>query len=348
MLKIGNKAFPSSLILAPMAGISDLPYRMVNRSVGCGLAFTEMISTNALVHKSLNTLKMLSTTEADRPLGVQLLGNDPDLIRKSLELISEYSFDIVDFNAACPVAKVVSGGRGAGLLREPARLQKLLRIIVENTSVPVTVKIRSGWDESSVNAVHVALCAQDAGVKGLIIHGRTRKQGYRGNVDYETIREVKESLEIPVIASGDALSPVLVKKLFDETGCDGVTLARGVLGNPWIFREIGEYLTRGTVPPRPGADEIAQTMKKHLVSSIAFSGEKMGVLRFRKFFGWYTRGLAVRALKSKAYQAVTGDDMLHLIEQLERMGSCDEEAINYPLSSLPREDEHITPPRLRR
>jgi tRNA-dihydrouridine synthase len=183
--------------------------------------------------------------------------------------------------------------------------------------VPVTVKIRSGWDETSVNAVEVALRAQDAGVKGLFIHGRTRMQGYSGKVDYTVIRQVRESLKLPVIASGDALTPNLVKKLFDETGCDGVVLARGALGNPWIFRETAEHLKGGTVPWSPDVYERARIMKKHLALNVAFHGEKTGVMLFRKFFTWYTRGMAVKALKGRAFRAGTWDEMVELIGEVQ-------------------------------
>ena len=316
MLSIGNLSLPSSLVLAPMAGISDLPYRLINRSLGCGLAFTEMISSHALVHKSKNTLKMLSSDMNDRPLAVQILGNDPEIIKRALDALSGYAFDMIDFNAACPAPKVVSSGKGAALMKDLVKLHELLKVIVENTSLPVTVKIRAGWAETSVNAVEAALCAQDAGVKGLTIHGRTRLQGYRGQVDYNIIRKVKESLNIPVIASGDAFSPSLIKKLFDETGCDGVAIARGALGNPWIFRATAEYMKNGITPLNPDILEKTQTMKKHLALNTQFYGEEKGVMLFRKFFGWYVKGMAVKGLKDRAFHAVTLDDMLRLIEEL--------------------------------
>lgn len=319
MFSLGHLTVTSPLILAPMAGISDLPFRLINRSFGCGLAFTEMISANSLVHKSKNTFKMLSATPEDRPLGVQILGNNPEIIKKALDIISEYAFDIIDFNAACPANKVVSRGEGAGLLREPAKLQKLLTVLVENTGRPVTVKIRSGWDETCVNALETASRAQDAGVTGLFIHGRTKMQGYGGGVDYDIIREVKESVEIPVIASGDALTPELIRKLFNETGCDGVAIARGSLGNPWIFRNAAERLNIPIIPFSPGVYEIAQTMKRHLALLIAFHGEKTGVTLFRKFFTWYTRGIALRELKNAAFHAGTGDEMLRLIDVIQTL-----------------------------
>jgi len=321
MLSIGHITIDSPLVLAPMAGISDQPFRLINRSLGCRFAFTEMISARSLVYQNKTTIKMLSSPVEDRPLGVQIVGADSEIIKRALDILSNYPFDIVDFNAACPVHKVVSTGEGAGLLREPVKLQKLMKVIVDHADKPVTVKIRSGWDEASVNAADIALRAQDAGVKGLLIHGRTRAQGYCGQVDYAIIGKVKKSLTIPVIASGDALSPRLVRKMFDETGCDGVAIARGALGNPWIFRETNAYLKDGTALCRPDVHEIAQTMKNHLTLLVRFLGETTGVIRFRKFFGWYTKGMAVKHLKVRAFHAETGDEMLRLTEEMETIPS---------------------------
>ncbi|MBI4837992.1 MAG: tRNA-dihydrouridine synthase [Nitrospirae bacterium] len=260
---------------------------------------------------------MISATPDDRPLGIQILGDDFEIIKGALDIISGYNFDLIDLNAACPVDKVVSGGKGAGLLRAPVKLQKLLKEISTHTDLPVTVKIRSGWDETSVNAVEIALRAEDAGVKGLFIHGRTKTQGYSGTVDYNIIQKVKESLKIPVVASGDGLTPNLIRKMFDETGCDGVAVARGALGNPWIFSETAEYLRSGAAPPGPDIYEIAQIMKKHLALNTAFHGEKIGILIFRKLFAWYVRGLSVKQLRSRAFQSCSYDDMLRLIGELQ-------------------------------
>jgi tRNA-dihydrouridine synthase B len=305
-----------------MAGISDLSYRLINRSFWSGLAFTEMISANAIAYINKNTLQKLSTSPDDSPLGVQILGRDPEIVRRALDNLSEYKFNIIDFNAACPVKKIASKGKGAGLLREPEKLQEILTIIVKNTDVPVTVKIRSGWDDASVNAVETATRAQDAGVSGLFIHGRTRNQRYSGNVDYNIIRKVKEALEIPVIASGDALTPELIKTMFSETGCDGVAVARGALGNPWIFRETGRLLETEEAVHAPAVHEIVRTMKKHLLSIVELNGERIGIIHFRKFFSWYTRGIAVRELKVRAFRAGALDEMLQLINELQE---CDNE-----------------------
>ena len=321
MLSIGHTVIDSPLVLAPMAGISDQPFRLINRSFGCRFAFTEMISARSLVYNNKTTIKMLSSPVEDRPLGVQIVSADSEIIKRALDILSNYPFDIIDFNAACPVNKVVSIGEGAGLLREPVKLQKLLKIIVDHAGKPVTVKIRSGWDEASVNATDIALRAQDAGVKGIFIHGRTRTQGYSGRVDYAIIGKVKKYLTIPVIASGDALSPQLIRKMFDETGCDAVAVARGALGNPWIFRETIEYLKDGTNLCRPHVHEMAQTMKKHLALLVRFLGETTGVLRFRKFFGWYAKGMAVKHLKVMAFHACTHDEMLRLLDEIETVPS---------------------------
>lgn len=317
MLKIGNITINSGCVLAPLAGISDQPFRMINRRTGCEFAFTEMISSHALIYQNKKTLGMLETRPEDRPLGVQLLGNDPEIIKKALDLINNYEFDLIDFNAACPVSKVAGKGKGAGLLKEPRKLHDLLKIIVDNSKAPVTVKIRTGWDENSVNAKEVALCAQDAGIDGLFIHGRTRTQKYSGVVDYAAIREVKNALQIPVIASGNAFSPILIKKIFDDTGCDGVVIARGALGNPWIFRETAEFLKNNVIPPRPNLTELTTIMTSHLGSCCAFHGEKSGVMIFRKFFGWYTKGIPdVNPLKKEAFQAKTRGQMADLIHEV--------------------------------
>ena len=317
MLSIGHLKVPSSLVLAPMAGITDLPFRLINRSFGCELAFTEMISASSLIHGSKNSLKMLAATNNDRPLGVQILGADPECIKRALDILSEYAFDLIDLNAACPVKKVVSRGEGAALLREPAKLQRLLKCMVKESAIPVTLKIRSGWDETQVNATEIALRAQDAGVSGLFIHGRTKMQGYSGEVNYRVLREVKDSVGIPVIAGGNALTPHLVTRLFQETGCNGAAVARGALGNPWIFPQTAEYLESGTVSFRPDVSDITRIMKEHLGSNAAFYGEKTGVIHFRKFFTWYTRGISVKELKVSAFRAKTLYEMMRLIDEVQ-------------------------------
>jgi len=319
VLKIGRLTLNHPLILAPMSGISDLPFRLLNRKFGAELAFVEMLNVRSLGYKSAKTKQMLCTSSIDRPLGVQILGAEREYILRALDILKDYSYDILDFNAACPVKKVTRRGEGASLLKEPDKLNKILRLIVRNVSVSVTVKIRTGWDETSQNSKEIAVSAQDAGVSALFIHGRTRRQGYKGTVDYSAIAEVKGALKIPVIASGDILTPTLAQKMFEETGCDGIMIARGALGHPWIFNEIIEFLENGTFPKRRDRQEIAEVMREHLDSCIEFYGPKTAVKIFHKFFSWYVRGInKTRRLKEKAYRSKTPEDMLSVITEFSR------------------------------
>jgi tRNA-dihydrouridine synthase B len=314
MLKIGKLKLKSNLILAPMAGVSDLPFRLLNHKFGCELAFIEMINVRSLSYKIPRTKKMLCSGDDDRPLGIQILGCEEEFILRAIDILSAYKYDVLDFNSACPVRKVTSRGEGAGLLKDPKKLHKLLKLIVKNSSKPVTVKIRTGWNKASINAKEAGLASQDAGVSALFIHGRDKEQGYSGDVDYNVIASVKKALDIPLIASGDVFSPELAKKMFDETGCDGLLVARGGLGNPWIFKEIKEFLKNGKVIKRPSQDELADVILEHLNACIDFYGPTLGVKRFHKFFGWYTKGVPdVRTLREKSFRVRTKEEMYEII-----------------------------------
>jgi len=321
MLKIGNLKLNSNLILAPMAGVSDLPFRLLNRKFGCELAFVEMLNCRSVTSKSKRTKLMLTAHPQDSPLGLQLLGAEEKNILKAMEVTKKHKFDILDFNAACPVKKVVRRGEGSALLKEPKKLNMLLKIVVENSHLPVTVKIRIGWDKESVNIKEIVLAVQDAGASAIFIHGRTKIQECRGEVDYKAIREAKSLLKIPVIASGNILSPQLAKKMFDETGCDGLLVARGALGNPWIFEQIKEFLKSGVIPKSRDKAEIIKTMVEHLDSCVDFYGERVGVVIFRKFFSWYTRGIYnSRPIRERVSFTKTRSGMLKLFEELKKSG----------------------------
>jgi len=316
-LSIGNINIRPPLVLAPMSGVSDLAYRLISRSFGAPFAFTEMISARALMYRNKRCLDMLVSSPTDRPLGVQLLGNDPDALLAALDILEDRQFDLVDLNAACPVAKVVRRGEGAGLLREPGRVAKLLGVLKARSKVPVTVKIRAGWDERSINAREIAVAAEDAGAAAIFVHGRTRSQGYKGVVDYNVVRTVKEAVKIPVVGSGDVFSAELATKMFEETGCDGVAVARGAMGNPWIFRQTATLLSGDEHRPIPAPDEIVSTMKEHLALSVELLGEKLGVVVFRKFFVWYARGFRhIRTLRVKALRATRMSEVLDAIESI--------------------------------
>lgn len=316
-MKIGRVQLKSNLILAPMAGVSDLPFRILNREFGCELAWTEMLNVRSLSHKSRKSSSMLTTLPEDKPLGVQILGCEKEFILKALDVLKDYRFELLDFNAACPVEKVVRRGEGAALLKDPKKLKKLLRFLVKRVLVPVTVKIRVGWDNSSVNARETALAAEDAGVSAIFIHGRTREQGYGAGIDYPAIQSVKEAVAVPVVASGDIFSPEQAGRMLEETGCDGLLVARGALGNPWIFKSVETFLKSGKLIKKPGRKEIARVMSRHLKSCIDFDGERVGVMKFRKFFIWYTKGFSdVRRLRSIVFEAKKEADMLKAIEAL--------------------------------
>ncbi|MFC1703912.1 tRNA dihydrouridine synthase DusB [Candidatus Omnitrophota bacterium] len=315
MLHIGPIKIKSRLILAPMAGVSDFPFRAINRSVGCELAFVEMINARSLSYKSKKTKRMLYSTKKDTPLGVQIVGCEPEYIKRALEILQGYDFDILDFNAACPSKKVVRRGEGAALLKHPKKINRLLKILVKSSTVPVTIKIRAGWDAHSINAKEVALASEDAGISALFIHGRTRAQGYSGVVDHSVIKQVKKAVKIPVIASGDIFSPVLAKKMFDETGCDGLLVARGALGNPWIFKEVTSFLKNAKVIKRPPVDTIVKVMIEHLRLCLDFYGERGGVRLFRKYLIWYTKGFhKVRPLREKISHLKTKKSMIDVIK----------------------------------
>ncbi len=317
MLKIGSLELKSNVLLAPMAGITDSSFRLLCREFGAAFTFVEMINVRALSYKNKKTRKMLNIANQDRPIGVQILGSELEYILKALEVLESYDFDLLDFNAACPVRKVCRRGEGAALAKEPKKLSGILTNIVRRTDKPVTIKIRSGWDASSTNAVEIARLAQGAGVKAVFIHGRDRNQFYKGSVDYKIIAEVKKNIDIPVIASGDVWSAVHAKKMFEETGCDGILVARGALGNPWIFKEIEEYLKNHRITKPPEIPEIIETLSRHLELAIEEHGEKNAVPIMRKFVGWYLKGKRfVRSIRQKVNSLKTKDQFIALLESV--------------------------------
>lgn len=317
MLRIGNVELPFSAYLAPMAGVSDLSFRMLNRSFGCPLAYTEMISAHALAYGNPRTLRMLASDPADRPLGIQLVDADESFLVRAVEKLEGYAFDLLDFNAGCPVRKVARRGEGAALLKNPTHLEGLLRALVRTSPVPVTVKIRLGWDESSINAREVALRAEDAGVVAICVHGRTKAQGYSGPVDYDAIRVVKEAVGIPVMASGDVFSAEVATAIRELTGCDGVAVARGALGNPWIFRDFAAFHGTAGGGGRPASAEVAATMRRHFALSVNQHGEVVGRINFRKFVPNYTKGLLnAKKVRDWAFHAASAAEMLEIIDEI--------------------------------
>ncbi|MFA5039075.1 MAG: tRNA dihydrouridine synthase DusB [Candidatus Omnitrophota bacterium] len=314
MLKIGDLTLHSNVLLAPLAGITDSSFRLLCRQFGASFTFVEMINARAISHKNKKTRKMLETDPLDKPIGIQLLGAELPYLLKAMDILSSYPFDLLDFNAACPVRKVCRRNEGAALLKDLPRFSHILKGMVRHAKKPVTVKIRSGWDAESRNAADAALAAQDAGVKAVFIHGRDRQQFYKGTVDYSVIARVKKSVQIPVVASGDIWSPLAARKMLDETGCDGVLVARGCLGNPWIFRQIEDYFRRGTLGAQPDLEEILSVMQQHLELMIAEHGEKNAVALMRKFIGWYLKGKRfVRTVRQRVNTIRSRQEFLELL-----------------------------------
>lgn len=289
-LKIGNVELPNPLILAPMAGVTDLPFRLLCREQGAGLVCMEMISAKAIAFHNRNTEKLMQIDPEERPVSLQLFGSDPEIISEVAKSIEERPFDILDINMGCPVPKIVGNGEGSALMKNPKLVERIVSKTVKAVKKPVTIKIRKGFDDSHVNAVEIARIAEASGAAAVAVHGRTREQYYSGKADWEIVRQVKEAVRIPVIGNGDVDSPVRAKELLEETGCDGIMIGRAARGNPWLFREILTYLETGAFGLRPSVEEVRQMMLRHARMQISCKGEYTGIREMRKHISWYTAG----------------------------------------------------------
>lgn len=290
-LTIGNVALDNPYILAPMAGVTDLPFRLLCKEQGAGLLCMEMISAKALQYKNKNTKALLAIRPEEYPVSLQLFGSDPEIISRIAGELEELPFQILDINMGCPVPKIVRNGEGSALMNQPKLVYEIVSQTVRATKKPVTVKIRKGFDEAHVNAVEIARIIEEAGAAAVAVHGRTREQYYSGRADWEIIRKVKEAVTIPVIGNGDVTSGESALKMMKETGCDGVMIGRGAQGNPWIFSELIEYEKTGVMPKRPDVSEIRDTMLRHARLQIDFKGDYLGIREMRKHVAWYTKGL---------------------------------------------------------
>ena len=290
-LVIGNRTLDNNLILAPMAGVTDLPFRLLCREQGAGLLCMEMVSAKAILYNNRNTKTLLTTDPQENPVSLQLFGSDPDIISEAAKRIEELPFDILDINMGCPVPKVVKNGDGSALMKQPELAGKIIEKTVRAVRKPVTVKLRKGFDDAHVNAAEMAHIAQESGAAAVAVHGRTREQYYSGKADWDIIRQVKEAVSIPVIGNGDVTSGERAAALREQTGCDGVMIARGAQGNPWIFSDLLEYEETGAFPPRPDVDEIRSTMLRHARLQIEYKGSYIGIREMRKHVAWYTKGV---------------------------------------------------------
>jgi len=288
-LKIGSLELANPLLLAPLSGISDLPFRLLAKEQGCALVFTEMISAEGLLRNRKATSKLLQSCPEERPLAVQIFGPRPMSMAEAAKIVEDHGADALDINMGCPVRKVVRGGSGAALLKDLGRAKEIIRSVRQAISIPLMIKIRMGWNDQSVNFLEVARMAEDCEVNGLTLHGRTRTQGYGIKADWGAIAEAKEKLRIPVIGNGDLTSPEAVMNFFTQTGCAGAMIGRGAFGNPWLFRQALEML-RGQPAPEPSLEEKEATILRHLRMVVEMRGEVHGLKEFRKHLIWYTRG----------------------------------------------------------
>lgn len=322
-LKIGNVTLENNLILAPMAGVCDLPFRVLCKEQGAGLLCMEMVSAKGILYNNKNTEILLSTTEAERPVSLQLFGTDPKIISEMAKKIEERPFDILDLNMGCPVPKVVNNGEGSALMKNPKLVYEIVAKTVKAIQKPVTVKIRKGFDGAHANAPEIAKAIEAAGAAAVAVHGRTREQYYSGKADWDIIRQVKEAVSIPVIGNGDILAGQDVLRMKEQTGCDGFMVGRGAQGNPWIFRQILHFLETGEELQKPSFAEVAQMLLRHAREQIAFKGETVGIREMRKHAAWYTSGYQNSAKLRRAINEVeTYGELEGLFGEIAFQGIC--------------------------
>ena len=315
MAEIGGIKLDNPFVAAPLAGITDAPTRVINREYGAALVYSEMVSGKGLMYKNKKTEDLLKIYPEEKPVAFQIFGSEPEVMAHTANALKDRENAFVDINMGCPVPKIVNNGEGSALMKNPKLVEEIVSKVSRAIKKPVTIKIRRGFDDNHLNAVEIAKIAESAGAAAVAVHGRTREQYYSGSADWDCIRAVKEAVKIPVIGNGDITDAAAAKAMFEQTDCDGVMIGRGSQGNPWIFREVTEYLRTGEIPPRPSMEEVRKTVERHAALQLEIKGEYTGVREMRKHLAWYTTGYPNSAKFRQLVNCMeTMDDLLKSLD----------------------------------